>query len=230
MKRIGLFFIAATVGMVQACSFEDVKLQPEGPEAGIPKVEIYGEINQQPATKVTTDGFCTGDEVGIYLVNYDGTTPGTLKLEKNQADNVRFTCDSEGNWKSDYDIYYKDNETNVDFYGYYPYASPSDIEAYPFEVARDQSKDAEHGQMGAYEASDFLWAKATNVAPKASKVILTFKHQMSSARVRFAKGEGWADDAEFAAVKKEVLITNTIRKSTINLATGAVTPVGGRWA
>ena len=127
---------------------------------------------------------------------------------------------------SDYDIFYKDNETNVDFYGYYPYAELTSIEAYPFEVARDQSKGAEQGQMAAYEASDFLWANTKNVKPTESKVILTFRHQMSSARIRFSQGTGWDDAAEYAAVTKEVLVTNTIRKSTINIATGVVTPEG----
>ena len=210
----------------QACSFEEITVKPDLPQEGTYKVQIYADIHQQPATKVTTDGFCTGDEVGVYLVNYDGDTPGTLKLEDNQADNIRFTYNESGDWVSEYDIFYKDNETNVDFYGYYPYAEPTSIEAYPFEVARDQSKGVEHGHMAAYEASDFLWANTKNVTPTASKVILTFRHQMSSARIRFSQGTGWDDAAEYAAVTKEVLVTSTIRKSTINLATGVVTPEG----
>lgn len=218
---------AASLVVMQACSFEEIKVEPDGPHSAPYKVEIYGEISQQPATRVAVDdGFCAGDVVGVYLVNYDGENAGTLKLDGNQADNVRFTFDENGNWKSDSDIYYKDNETNVDFYAYYPYADPSPIEAYPFEVARDQSKSAELGQMAPYEASDFLWAKKENVTPTASKVILTFRHQMSSARIRFSQGTGWNDAAEYAAVTKEVLVTNTIRKSAINLATGVVTPEG----
>ena len=215
-----------TLLFIQACSFEEIKVEPDAPKEGTYKVQIYSDIYQQPATKVTTDGFCTGDEVGVYLVNYDGETPGTLKLEGNQADNVRFSYNENGDWVSEYDIFYKDNETNVDFYGYYPYAAPTSIEAYPFEVARDQSKGAEHGQMAAYEASDFLWANTKNVTPTASKVMLTFRHQMSSARIRFSQGTGWDDAAEYAAVAKEVLVTSTVRKSTINLATGVVTPEG----
>ena len=215
-----------TLLFIQACSFEEIKVGLDAPKEGTYKVQIYSDIYQQPATKVTTDGFCTGDEVGVYLVNYDGETPGTLKLEGNQADNVRFSYNEYGDWVSEYDIFYKDNETNVDFYGYYPYAAPTSIEAYPFEVARDQSKGAEHGQMAAYEASDFLWANTKNVTPTASKVMLTFRHQMSSARIRFSQGTGWDDAAEYAAVAKEVLVTSTVRKSTINLATGVVTPEG----
>lgn len=226
MKRILLFMATVALVLMQGCSFEEMKVEPDVPQSETYKVQIYGDIHQQPATKVTTDGFCTGDEVGVYLVNYDGETPGILKLEGNQADNVKFHYDENGEWVSEYDIYYKDNETNADFYGYYPYADPSSIEAYPFEVARDQSKGAEHGQMAAYEASDFLWANTKNVTPTASKIILTFRHQMSSARVRFSQGTGWDDAEEYAAVTKEVLVTNTIRKSTINLATGVVTPEG----
>lgn len=217
---------AAALLFTQACSFEKIKIEPDLPQEGTYKVLIDADIHQQPATKVTTDGFCTGDEVGVYLVNYDGDTPGTLKLEGNQADNVKFQYNENGEWVSEYDIFYKDNETNVDFYGYYPYAEPTSIEAYPFEVARDQSKGVEHGQMAAYEASDFLWANTKNVTPTASKVMLTFRHQMSSARIRFSQGTGWDDAAEYAAVAKEVLVTSTVRKSTINLATGVVTPEG----
>lgn len=215
-----------TLALFQSCNFDESQMKPATPEETPYKVQIYSDIFQQPATKVTTDGFCTADEVGVYLVNYDGTTPGTLKVEGNQADNVRFSYNENGDWVSDYDIYYKDNETNVDFYAYYPYAEPTSIEAYPFEVARDQSKGEEHGQMAPYEASDFLWAKKENVTPTESKVYLTFRHQMSCARVRFEQGTGWTDAAEFAAVKKEVLVTNTIRKSTIDLSTGIVTPEG----
>ena len=218
--------MAASLMIVAGCTFSESDFKPEGPKGEAYKVSIYNDIFQQPATKVTTDGFCTSDEVGVYIVNYDGETPGTLKVEENQADNVRFTFSENGDWVSDYDVYYKDNDTKVDFYGYYPYSSPSSIEAYPFEVAKDQSKAAGHGQMASYEASDFLWAKTSNVTPTESRIILSFYHKMSSARVRFSQGTGWADAAEYAAVSKEVLVMNTIRKSTINLATGVVTPEG----
>ena len=196
------------------------------PDATSHKVLIEGNIDQRDNTRVDDSGFCAGDVVGIYLVNYDGDTPGTLMLEDNQADNVKFTLAEDGTWDSEYDIYYKDDDTKVDFFGYYPYAQPSSIEAYPFEVAKDQTKDAEHGQMAAYEASDFLWAKAENITPTENRVSMRFQHKMSSIRVRLVQGDGWADEAEFAAVKKEILVSNTIRKSTIDLATGEVTPTG----
>ena len=222
-----LFYLAlAGLALFQACQVDEKGFRPDDPSESAYKVQIYGDIQQQPATRVTTDGFCTNDEVGVFIVNYDGETPGTLKLEDNQADNVKFRYSEDGEWVSDYDVYYRDNDTKVDFYGYYPYADPTSVAAYPYEVARDQSKDAEQGQLAPYESSDFLWAKTANVTPTSSKVILTFRHMMSCARVRFAKGSGWDSDEEYAAVSKAVLITNTIRKSTIDLATGTVTPDG----
>ena len=190
------------------------------------KVSIEGNIDQRDNTRVDDSGFCAGDVVGLYLVNYDGDTPGTLLLADNQADNVKFTLADDGTWSSEYDIYYKDNDTKVDFFGYYPYAAPSSIEAYPFEVAKDQSKGAEHGMMAAYEASDFLWAKREAVTPTEKRISMKFQHKMSSVRVRLVQGEGWAEEAEFAAVQKDVLVTNTIRTSTVDLATGVVTPTG----
>ena len=225
MKRL-ILFMAAAVTMMQGCSLEEGGFKPDESHKAPHKVQIYSDIFQQPATRVTTDGFCIGDAIGLYIVNYDGETPGTLRVEDNQADNVRFTYNDERLWVSDYDIFYKDNDTKVDFYAYYPYAEPSSIEAWPFEVARDQSKVAEHGQMAAYEASDFLWANTKNITPTDARVILTFRHLMSSARVRFSQGSGWTDAAEYAAVAKEVLVANTVRKSTINLATGVVSPEG----
>ena len=210
---------------LQGCVTDDLGFGVGSDPASAPKVQIANNIHQQ-TSRVDSDGFAVGDEVGIYLVNYDGETPGTLAVEGNQADNVKFTLSEDESWVSEYDIFYKDNDTKVDFYGYYPYAEPTSIESYAYEVAKDQRTPAEHGQMATYEASDFLWAKTENIAPTEGRVTLKFYHRMSAARVRFTMGSGWADEAEFAAVKKEVLVTNTVRKANIDLSTGVVTPTG----
>ncbi len=223
MKKMFYLLVTVTLLVMTGCVTNDLDISTT-PNLQTHKVQISGDIQQQ-YTRVDDGGFCEGDQVGIYLVNYDGDTPGTLAVEDNQADNVKFTCLEDGSWVSEYDVFYKDNDTKVDFYGYYPYAEPSSIEEYPFEVVKDQSKPTDDGFIG-YEASDFLWAKRECVTPTSAKIALNFGHKMSSARVRFVQGEGWADEAEFAAVKKEVLITNTIRKSTIDLSTGVVTPTG----
>ena len=135
MKKLFSFMVMATLMLTSGCGLNEIRFEDVLPQIDPYKVRIYSDIFQESATKVTTAGFCTGDEVGVYLVNYNGETQGVLKIEGNQADNVKFKYNENGEWISEYDIYYKDNETNVDFYGYYPYAEPTSVEAYQFEVA-----------------------------------------------------------------------------------------------
>ncbi|MBO5833165.1 MAG: leucine-rich repeat protein [Alistipes sp.] len=195
---------------------------PEGTIA----INIDGGIDQI-ATRANEQGFCNGDAVGIYAVNYDAETPGTMVAEGNQADNVRFIFNfDEYRWIPDYDIYYKDDDTAVDLIGYYPYTTTIDnVSAYPFEVVQKQNSDATSGAIGGYEASDFLWGKAENVTPTESRIKLMFKHRMSGVQVSLVEGDGW-DDGEWVQMKKEVLVANTKRNATINLATGEVTATG----
>ena len=150
MKKLLNFSVMATLLAVTSCVAPDIDLETPNPNVdGLHKVQIENNIDQQDATRVDDSGFCTGDVVGLYLVNYEGEQPGNLLVEDNQADNVKFTLGEDGSWVSEYDIYYKDNDTKVDFYGYYPYATPTSIEEYSFEVAKDQRTPAEHGKMAA---------------------------------------------------------------------------------
>lgn len=190
------------------------------------RIDIENNINQVSSTRATDSGFCDGDAVGIYAVNYKDGAPGTLQLEGNQADNVRYMFDAEEyKWIPEYDVYFLDDDTAVDLIGYYPYANPSSVTEYPFEVQRKQNTEAGNGLMGGYEASDFLWSKATNVAPTEKRIKMTFYHRMAGVYVTLVEGSGWAD-GEWAQLQKDVLVKNTIRKSTIDLATGTVTPTG----
>ena len=107
MKR-SISLMALAVLLMQGCNISEPVFEPDTPQGNPYKVQIYNDIFQQPASRVTTDGFCTGDEVGVYIVNYDGETPGTLNLKGNQADNVRFAYNENGDWVSDYDVFYKE--------------------------------------------------------------------------------------------------------------------------
>ena len=130
------------------------------------RITLSGEIEQVAVTRVNDSGFCDDDEIGVYIVDYQGNNPGDLQTSGNRGTNVRHTFDEAGNqWESAYDIYWKDGQTHIDVYGYYPYGSPEDVNAYTFEVQKDQSTETTSNGMGGYEASDFLWGKATNVAP-----------------------------------------------------------------
>ncbi len=227
MKRIGLYLgVLAAMGLVSACLSEPENFEPVVPEGERLPVELYNEIHQVVATRVNDSGFCDGDGVGVYVVNYVDGQPGTMVLDGNQADNVRYVYhEAEGRWVPDMEVYFRDKKTHVDIIGYYPYANPTSVTEYPFEVAKDQSADAANGLLGGYESSDFLWGKAGDVTPVASRIPLNFKHQMAGVLVTLEEGTGFAD-GEFATLEKAVLVSNTIRKSTIDLSTGVVTPQG----
>ena len=189
-------------------------------------IDLSGEIDQVMLSRVNDGGFCDKDVIGVYIVDYEGGKPGELKLEGNRASNVQFTYNEASNkWRGAYDIYWKDSKTPIDVYGYYPWNSPGSIGEYAFEVQKDQSKAGENGNLGGYEASDFLWGKAEEVAPSTKVIRLAFRHKMSTARVTLVEGEGFAE-GEWTGLEKQVLVTNTKRKALIDLKTGNVTATG----
>ena len=223
LRFLSLFAIAATIGFT-ACSDEDDFIEA-GPQSSY-KINISGEITQVYQTRVNDAGFCNGDEVGIFVVDYDGSAPGQLLDEGNRADNVKHTFDEANyKWTSAYELFFKDKKTNVDIYGYYPFANPDNVSAYAFEVQKDQSTTAAYGKIGGYEASDFLWGKAQNIAPTDKVIKLGFRHMMASARVTLAEGTGFAE-GEWGTLEKAVLMLNTKREATINLSTGEVNAAG----
>lgn len=210
--------------LLGACS--DDMFEEGGQQHSNDRIQLSGDIDQLAVTRVNDNGFCNGDVMGVYIVDYDGGTPGTLKASGNRGDNVRHTFDEPNyRWNSAYDLYWKDKHTHIDVYGYYPFADPKSVDDYQFEVKRDQSKPSENGEMGGYEASDFLWGKVADVAPTTSVIRLPMKHRMANARVTLVEGSGFAA-GEWAGTEKTVLAPNLIRKASINLADGTVTANG----
>ena len=190
------------------------------------RIQLSGDIDQLAVTRVNDNGFCNGDVMGVYIVDYDGNTPGTLKASGNRGDNVRHTFDEPNyKWDSTYDLFWKDKHTHIDVYGYYPYGNPESIDDYQFEVQKDQSKASAEGEMGGYEASDFLWGKVGDVAPTTNVIRLPMAHRMSNARVTLIQGSGFAE-GEWASTEKIVLTANVARKASINLADGTVKVAG----
>ena len=218
-------FSGMLVGACFLCACHDEEFV--GPDAGLGKViALSGEINQEMVSRVDDGGFCDQDVMGVYIVDYDGTNPGELLDAGNRATNVRFTFDEAAyRWNGAYDIYWKDDKTPIDVYGYYPYGTPDNVRDYTFTVQKDQSKVSENGVMGGYEASDFLWGKAENVAPTTETIRLAFRHRMANIRVVLEEGDGF-DAGAWAGLKKQVLVTNTRREASIDLSTGTVTATG----
>lgn len=215
-----LAMVAATLCGCSDSIFEDEAQNDGG------SIRLAADIEQLAVMRVNDCGFCDGDMMGVYVVDYEGGNPGTLKLKGNRGDNVRYTFDEAANkWTSAYELYWKDGHTPVDVYGYYPFAAPESIEDYQFEVQKDQSKASSSDEMGGYEASDFLWGKVDEVAPTSSVIRLPLSHRMSNARVTLLQGTGFTAE-EWAATEKIVLVQNVARKASINLANGTVRKAG----
>lgn len=186
-------------------------------------ITLSGEIDQLYVSRVNDNGFTDGDIMGVYIVDYEGSNPGTLQNSGNRGTNIKHTFDEESyHWNSAYDVYWKDNNTHIDVYGYYPFGSPSDVNAYPLTIQKDQDKAAEGGNLGGYEASDFLWGKVTDVAPTEKAIRLPLRHCLSNIRVTLKEGEGFAE-GEWVNLEKDILVQNTVREGTVNLADGSVT-------
>ena len=221
-----LIYIAITVCVMLCAGCADRLFSEDGTQHSTRRIELSGEIDQVAVTRVNDGGFCDGDRMGIYIVDYKADIPGTLQQSGNRADNVCYTYDEANcKWNSDQDVYWKDNHTHIDVYGYYPYANPESIDNYTFNVQRDQSTATSDGKKGGYEASDFLWGKLSDVAPTSAALRLLLRHRMSSACVKLLKGEGFTD-SEWESIDKTVLVTNLARKASINMTDGTVKVAG----
>lgn len=227
MKRVKhtlLYLLAVGAMLLTGCSDDFFGDKTEQHDSN--RIQLSGDIDQLAVTRVNDNGFCNGDVMGVYIVDYEGNKPGTLKVNGNRGDNVRHTFDEPNyKWNSAYDLFWKDKHTHIDVYGYYPFANPESIEDYQFEVQKDQSKATENGEMGGYEASDFLWGKVSDVAPTTSVIRLPMAHRMSNARVTLIQGSGFAE-GEWANLEKIVLTANVARKASINLSTGDIKTAG----
>ena len=127
-----LFFLSLSALLcLVSCSSENGKVDPTPTPTPDP-VKIPINISMDVWTRVTDTAYESGDKVGIYVVNYQGASSGTLQSSGNYVDNMCFTY--AGNWTPESEIYWKDETTKANFYCYYPYGEPSDIAAYPFSV------------------------------------------------------------------------------------------------
>ena len=227
MKSRFLVLCPALAVMLAGCAKEPV-VEPIVDDSGLIPLNIDGSINQIQ-TKVNAAGFVDKDALGLFAVNYseENTVAGTLADNGNQADNVKYVFDEAANkWTPTKKVYYKDVNTNVDLYLYYPHqSSVTEVNAANFEVQKDQSSAATASSLSGYEASDFLWGKAVNITPSENKVAVQLSHKMAAVNVILVEKEGFAE-GEFASLEKGIILTNTTRKAKINFATGEVSALG----
>lgn len=192
------------------------------------KLTLAGEIDQLYLSRVNDNGFADGDVMGVYVVDYVSQQPGKLQASGNRGTNVKHTFDAPNfKWNSSYDIYFRDDKTPVDIYGYYPYSAknPEDPENYAFQVQHDQQIAAHDGLLSGYEQSDFLWGKVAKVYATEHVIRLPLKHRLGNVCVKLKEGKGFSQ-GEWAELKKTVMVLNTTTDALINLSTGECTPQG----
>lgn len=226
MKRT---IYVAMVCCLVACVESDLwKEKLDGGELPIVVSSTYPSVNA--LTRAAIDGgFVAGDAMGIFVVDYDAEgNPGEVKMQGNRASNLKFTLQEDGTWQAAAQLYWADQQTPADFYGYYPFddnmASTSD---YSFAITANQSGDNGTLMAAGYAASDLLRAKATKVQPTAETVNLQYQHLMAGVKILLEKGDGFADQ-EWANFAKTVILQNTVLAGTVNLEDGTVTVGEGR--
>lgn len=219
MNKYYRFCFALAPAIIAAgCSGGSDNPEPTPPQN--PTIEEKMEIKISPSvsnSRATDYGFENGDCIGLYVVNYSGNNPGSLSNSGNHVNNMRFRYD--GTWIPDNPVTWGDNETHADFYVYYPYSTVQSVNAHEFAVKIDQSSE------NAYKASDLMTGKSLNVAPTASAIEIPVSHAMSRAVIYLEAGNGFTAET-LAATTISVKLNGLKYKSTVDLASGNVTPAG----
>lgn len=226
MKKIFLLLPSALL-LLGACSDDSLRTDKDCSSEFAGEVKIQAEIDQINLTRANDAGFADGDVFGLYAVDFANGQPGQLMSSGNNADNVDFKFDELNyEWNGSEAVRFKDDKTPVDVYGYYPYSEEiADVNKYPVSVEYNQDGDTSGKSMSAYEASDFLWAKAGGVSPSNPNVSLVFKHVLAAIRVSLVEGDGF-ESGEWGAIEKSVLIANTSRTAFADLSIGTVECTG----
>lgn len=207
MKRyIGL---AALALLVMGCEKEDSYQVEEG--------AMRIEVLHPSATRATETAFESGDVIGLYATEYADEVAAPLQISGNWANNVATTYNGSA-WTPAKIIFWSENK--MDVYGYYPYMAPSSIDEHLWSVQLDQSTPETADALSGYEASDFLWAKATGVEQTNGDVQLQFKHRCSKLVVKLVKGP---DYSGVLPTESELYIHSTIPTATLDFVNGAVT-------
>ena len=168
-------------------------------------------------TRATETAFESGDKIGLYATEYNGDVASPLQISGNWANNVAVAYNGT-TWVPAKKIFWSENK--MDVYGYYPYMIPTSIDEHLWSVQLDQSTPETADALLGYEASDFLWGKATGVSQTDGDVQLEFKHRCSKLVVKLVKG---ADYSGVLPTESELYIHSTVPTATIDFTNGAVT-------
>lgn len=215
MRQLG--FLACSLLTLAACSSGNSS--DPLPSTGQESQKLPININTSVDTRVIDNSFEKGDNIGLFVVNYnsDGSA-GTLNATGNHVNNMKYTYN--GTWTPASPTYWKDNTTHADFYLYYPYTgSIDDVNTMPWNVNADQSTSEK------YKSADLLIGKTTNVAPTETAVKIDAKHVMSQMVVSLKPGNGFTEES-LGKANISVKINRLKTQATANLVTGKLTAKG----
>lgn len=202
--------LAALALVAMSCERENIDNTPIVDDS-VMRIEAL-----HPSTRATETSFENGDVIGLYATTYEGEQAMPLQISGNWINNEALTYNG-SSWKGRRTFYW--NEGLMDVYGYYPYMEPTVINKHKWAVQTDQSLPATEGALSAYEASDFLWAKAEGVSQEDSSVQLQFKHMCSKVVIKLVKGEEYTDAFPEDI---DVYLYSTVPQALINFTTGIV--------
>ena len=177
------------------------------------KVAMEFTFSHPEQSRATETAFENGDVVGLFVA--DATKP--LEIAGNTVNNEALTF-SGSRWATSRPLYWSSGTFNA--YAYYPRLT--DIESVtdlPFKVSTDQ-RSISAGGLDGFEASDFLYASAKDIAASNNPVRLQFSHIMSKITIRLIKGEDFEGEIPENAT---VYIHNTVTEASIDMVAGVVT-------
>jgi uncharacterized protein (TIGR02145 family) len=167
----------------------------------------------KPTTRVGSNGFNLGDQVGLYAVVSSSSLAGNRYI-----DNLKLEYTATNTLTPERTVFYPEGNVALDFIAYYPYrenAVLASANTLDLQVAADQHSDDN------FALSDFLAARKTGVKSGSKAVSLTFKHEF--AKLKFTLVPPTGDDLkELLAANPTVLLTNMLSHCVYNMETDAI--------
>ena len=175
MKKYIALVLVATVAM--GCNNDEVEFNPN-------EIEVVASM----PTRATLSSFEVGDKMSLYAVEYDGEIVPEVQTAGNYLNNEPMTYDGI-KWSSGHALYW--SEKPCDFYGFYPYQPTTAMCNVLFNIKTDQTNLGSEKELGGYEASDIMWAKAEKCSKSGGAVKLQFQHMMSRVVVDIVRGPSY---------------------------------------
>ena len=167
-------------------------------------LKFIADIHEVTTTRVISNNFEEGDEVGLFALA--GTT--TMQEER-YADNLHFVRSSNGEFVSDESVYYPDDGVTLNLISYYPYqkngvAMGESTMQVTVATSQDVSDDYAH--------SDFLIASKEDITASKEAVALTYNHQFFRMKIVLVPGEG-ENIEEILSVKPTLSVSGFYTKT-----------------